>query len=323
LFVAGATVDRVVAVSTLAASTATAPGAGCDVTNGIDGGPGVVTNSICAGLRGANPDVSCNAGCTSSEVFRNDTLVGRSVGLWVGAGPGEVKTVFVSNTIIHGGTSDVVSTAAFAGASANVMIDHSNYARVDSTSGGTVTPAGSGTNQTAAPVFENAASGDLHEAANSPTVDHGVTNASNGPLDLDGNPRALGASTDIGAYEFVPPKPPPPVAPQISSLQINPSKIRAAGDGATISRKRRTGATVSYVDSEAATTTFVVYRLQKGHRSRIGSFKHSDAAGRNQFHFSARLKGKKLKPGSYVLVGVPTASGLTGRAVSATFKIVL
>jgi hypothetical protein len=64
---------------------------------------------------------------------------------------------------------------------------------------------GSGTNQTAAPSFVNPAAEDFREQAASPTVDAGTNSSFDGPLDLDGNPRQFGASTDIGAYEYIPP----------------------------------------------------------------------------------------------------------------------
>jgi hypothetical protein len=67
--------------------------------------------------------------------------------------------------------------------------------------GATATPAGTGSNQTAAPTFVNAAGGDFHEAAGSPTIDAGITAPAIGTTDLDGNPRTIGRSTDVGAYE--------------------------------------------------------------------------------------------------------------------------
>jgi hypothetical protein len=44
----------------------------------------------------------------------------------------------------------------------------------------------------------------LHQAASSPTRDHGAPYGKIGPTDIDGDPRTLGAATDIGADEFVP-----------------------------------------------------------------------------------------------------------------------
>ena len=58
-----------------------------------------------------------------------------------------------------------------------------------------------------------------------------------------------------------------PVAGVISGLTISPSAFFAAPSGATISAaKRKYGATVSYRDSQAATTTFTVLRVSSGRR---------------------------------------------------------
>jgi hypothetical protein len=89
-----------------------------------------------------------------------------------------------------------------------------------------VTPPGTGGNQTAAPLFIEPAVGDFHEAEASPTIDAGVEDPLNGLTDLDGIGRSqagcLGATAqatpDAGAYERLataacppPPPPPPPV----------------------------------------------------------------------------------------------------------------
>ena len=56
------------------------------------------------------------------------------------------------------------------------------------------------------PAFVNAATGDFHELSSSlATIDEGRNSPLNELTDLDGIPRQLGASTDIGAYEFIPP----------------------------------------------------------------------------------------------------------------------
>jgi hypothetical protein len=57
--------------------------------------------------------------------------------------------------------------------------------------------------QSASPLFVNAAGGDFREAPASPTIDAGLDSPLNGLTDLAGNPREIGAHTDIGAYEFL------------------------------------------------------------------------------------------------------------------------
>jgi hypothetical protein len=195
-------VDHVVFVATQSTAIACSVFAGATLTNSIcDGGSaGVVAGS------------GCGSACTFNDTLRNDTVIGATRGIWDTAGTFNTENVLAANTIVSASGHDIV-TSTTSGVAANVIFDHSNYRTVDTSSGGTVTPAGSGTNQTASPGFVNAAAGDFHEAAGSPTIDGGITSPLNGTTDLDGNPRALGASTDIGAYEFIPPVSPPSPAP--------------------------------------------------------------------------------------------------------------
>jgi hypothetical protein len=50
-----------------------------------------------------------------------------------------------------------------------------------------------------------------------------------------------------------------------------------------------------------------------------GSFSQAGKAGANRFHFTGRLANRKLKPGSYVLVGTP--AGGAGAATT-SFRII-
>ena len=131
----------------------------------------------------------------------------------------------------------------------------------------------------------------------------------------------------------------PSLRATISSLGISPREFQAASKGGSISR--RTGASVSYRDSRAAKTTFQVRRalrgtFSKGHCHKparglkgrrcaryvkVGQFKHADKAGLNRFHFTGRLKGKKLAPGRYRFRAVPSQGGRLGIAAAAGFKI--
>jgi hypothetical protein len=86
---------------------------------------------------------------------------------------------------------------------------------------------------------------------------------------------------------------------------------------------------VSYRLSEAAKVKFRVQRctnLSNGKcrhfRTLKGSFTHSGKAGANSFRFTGYVNGKRLKAGSYRLVGTPTdRSKNKGRSVRASFKI--
>jgi hypothetical protein len=147
--------------------------------------------------------------------LRNDTFYASKAGGGDGAtlsvdnggsGAGALQ-ITATNTIIRGSATDIVTHPEASGGGSQaltVTLDHSNYATVNTSLGGTVTPANTATNQAAAPLFVNASGDDLHEAAGSPTIDAGATDPANGTTDLDANPRTIGPATDIGAYEFVP-----------------------------------------------------------------------------------------------------------------------
>jgi N-acetylneuraminic acid mutarotase len=135
--------------------------------------------------------------------------------------------------------------------------------------------------------------------------------------------------------------------PAIAGMKIKPSKFPAAPSGPSTAaehKKRKTGATVSYTDTHAGTTTFAVLRTAKGRRVKgrcvkptrknrkgkrckrtlkIGTFTHVDHAGANHFHFTGRVGGHTLNPGTYRLSAVPrNSAGKTGRPVSRNFRIV-
>ena len=104
--------------------------------------------------------------------------------------------------IADGVTQDVTASAQ-GGSTVAITLDHSNYNSQFETGGGTVTDPGTGTNQTAAPVYLDAATGGFHQAAGSPTINQGVNDAANGSFDIDLEPRTVDTTTDIGADEFV------------------------------------------------------------------------------------------------------------------------
>ncbi len=182
--------------------------------------------------------------------------------------------------------------------------------------------------------------------------------------DLAGNPRVVDGNGDCvavqdkGALELqahpvaclAPPPPSPPakaVLGILGHLRISPSSFFAAPSGASISKaskkaKKSYGTSVSYSDSQAATTTFTVLSEISGRKQgkscakpskankhgksctilkAIGSFAHTDTVGANKFHFSGRLGGKQLPKGSYKLQAVPHNAAGNGAATSVTFKI--
>ncbi|MCU0312585.1 MAG: hypothetical protein MUC84_00805, partial [Solirubrobacteraceae bacterium] len=131
-------------------------------------------------------------------------------------------------------------------------------------------------------------------------------------------------------------------APVITALRITPASFAAARRGASVARD--TGARVTYTTSRAATTRFTVARRLPGRRvgrrcgaptrrtrraprctrlARVpGGFTRSDTASRNALRFTGRIGGRALAPGRYRLSATPSAGGISGRAVSAAFRIV-
>jgi hypothetical protein len=129
--------------------------------------------------------------------------------------------------------------------------------------------------------------------------------------------------------------------PQISGLTLSPSAFVAASHGAAVTSVR-TGSTVSYSDTVAATTTFTVERRATGrlvggsclritkrnhsdkHWTRlvtIGHLNHADRSGSNRFHFTGRVGGHKLAPQRYLLVAVARNSAGAGPAVTVGFAV--
>ena len=136
--------------------------------------------------------------------------------------------------------------------------------------------------------------------------------------------------------------------PALGHLRVSPSAFAAAsavaaGAGsAFVSRNRSTGATVSYTDTQAATSRFALLVARAGawpscikpvtqqaasrtrrclrYRS-LGSFVHADRAGTNRFRFTG-LHGHKLAPGRYRLEATPTAQDQAGTTVSTMFTVV-
>jgi hypothetical protein len=130
----------------------------------------------------------------------------------------------------------------------------------------------------------------------------------------------------------------PAAVQQISLLRVSPRSFRAARRGAAFARRLRAhvGATVTYLDAAAGQSMFTISayvhaRCRRGpsHRLRrctrrvaLAHFLRTDSAGANGFRLTGRLRGRALKPGSYLLTATPR-SGLGARgAGSAHFQIV-
>lgn len=218
-------------------------GAGCITRPGT-----TITNSVCSGAYGVYEAVG--GGGTWPLTLRNDTVHGSTEGMLLSSSGPEFQLTAV-NTIVSGAISDIHAAPMLTG-TVTASLDHSNYSDVNAEGGATVTAAGSGTNQTAAPLFVAAGSGDFREASDSPTIDAGVNDAANEATDLDGStrslPRIVGcegenpALTDIGAFEFVPAVPDCLPGPGEGKPDTKITKAKIRGRSATF-RFRGTGVT--------------------------------------------------------------------------------
>jgi hypothetical protein len=112
-------------------------------------------------------------------------------------------------------------------------------------------------------------------------------------------------------------------APRLRDLNLTPQAFVAATGGPTVTPNPGVGTAISYRDSLAGHTTLQVLRCNGTHKrcSVLGSFSHDDRRGANKLHFSGRLGGQALSPGSYVLRATAALAGQKSQPVSATFQI--
>jgi hypothetical protein len=153
-------------------------------------------------------------GLANTSVLRNVTAIAQAAGshgifAFAGTSTADGQHLTVSNTIARGVPThaDVEVGTQSSTDVGDITIDHSNFGFEgwNPSHGGdrVLDNASSGNQRSGGVVF--AAAGDYHQAPNSITIDAGANSALNGPVDFDGDPRALGGGTDIGADEFVPP----------------------------------------------------------------------------------------------------------------------
>lgn len=186
-------------------------GGACEVAEST-----VLRNSVCwaTGSQGAGV---VNGGGVVQAKLRNVTAVGSGTG---GRGIRFNSTSSAAmegvNVIAHGTTSDVLAmTDNTMGPIASVTLTASDFASAPvSGMGSSATAPGTNGNITAPPLFADAAAGDFHELAGSPTIDAGLAASDIGALDLDRSPRSVSAIPactepqpgipDIGAFEYIP-----------------------------------------------------------------------------------------------------------------------
>jgi hypothetical protein len=198
----------------------------------------------------------------------------------VSAGTSENQHLRVSNTIARGPEPFKVDLRVddpdgpSSGGSADMTIDHSNFG-FESYEAMYPKPihegAGNQARLAVQPKFK--AADDYHQAAGSITIDAGADTTLNGPVDFDGDPRFLGAHTDIGADEF----PARPLATTLAATGITTSKATLHGT----------------VNPNRLPTT---YRFQYGRTASYGSSTPVVNAGAGGANVAAASIIKGLRP---------------------------
>ena len=236
-------------------------------------------DSVCW-THGATNESAVNAsdlaGGTIDATVRNVTAFGTGTGV-AGLNATALNsanvTIDAQNVIAQGTLADVRAfTDASTTPAASVILASSNYDSPLTVGAGSVTPPGTGTNQTAAPLLADAPSGDFHQLPGSPTIDAGASSATSlGTLDPDGDPReadgdgACPIAPDIGADERLsespPPECPPPMPEPEAGDTTAPDTTITGGPKAKTKKKT---ATITFSGTDARAVASFQCKLDSG-----------------------------------------------------------
>lgn len=135
------------------------------------------------------------------------------------------------------------------------------------------------------------------------------------------------------------------VAPIDSHLKLSHSAFAAAHSGPSAVASRASGTQISYTATDEGQTSFVVIKgipgVKRGRQCAtgrkkvkqggkpctvfgedlVGEFSVNNEQGANAYHFSGRVGGHTLKPGTYRLQATPETDGIYGRTLKTTFTV--
>jgi hypothetical protein len=209
---------------------------------------------------------------------------------------GASTTFHLVNVIAYAGAGKVGLKAWTdgSGAEATITASYSDYQGADASTPGAKILTGSG-NRSEVPVFVDLINGDYHQAPGSPTIDAGIDYPG---TDVDGDPRNLGVTTDIGADELVP-------AP-------------AAATGPATAVTQHTAGVKGSVDAKG---TLATYRFEYGRTTAYGSATPTAGAGSGAGPVPVGATIGALSPATtYHYRLVATGKGGVTKGADRTFK---
>lgn len=226
----GASADRVIGTSH--------GGDGCTI-----GPPGSsITNSLCESLATNHSGLASQGAASGTMTAHNVTAVG-NFGLFTNAGTTDDDPGLTIDDSFVRADPQFVPRSDLRTNSGQTTLAHVNFEGHYNTGGSVVVI----NKLTSAPGWVGGR--DYRLAAGSSSIDAGSNAAGDGELDLNGNLRRIGTSTDTGAYEFV------PAAPAVTVNAPSPSATAATVNATIDAAGARTRYRVRYGPTDAHGST--------------------------------------------------------------------